>query len=163
MQGSLKVFIGKTWKGKSLFHCFGALNFLCSVAYTLISWSLAIGEVLLKKEEIESVALMLRELGLSYKETAKVMRELTRELQHSRHLWKKDNGSKLVKVGLTLIAIPDPFVVTDVLGAAMVTAGVIQTKIKKSRLHVEDVYKTFPKVVKELNAFRQSLEEGKFY
>jgi hypothetical protein len=111
----------------------------------------------MKKEEIETVALMLRELGVSYKETASVMSELTRELRSSRHLWKRDNGSTLVKVGLTLIAIPDPFIVTDVLGAALVTASVLQTKVKNSRLHVEDVYKTFPKVLRKLDAIRQNL------
>jgi hypothetical protein len=118
----------------------------------------------MKKDEIESVALMLRELGLSYKETANIMSELTRELQLSRHLWKRNNGSMLVKVGLALIAVPDPFIVTDVLGAALVTAGVIQTKVKNSKLYVEDVYKTFPKVVRKLDALRQNIvEEGKFY
>jgi len=111
----------------------------------------------MKKEEIESVAPMLRELGLSYKETANVMSELTRELKLSKHLWKKNNGSSLVKVGLTLIAIPDPLIVTDVVGAALVTAGVIQTKVKNSKLHVEDVYKTFPKIMKELEALRENL------
>jgi hypothetical protein len=118
----------------------------------------------MKKNEIEAMAVMLRELGLSYKETANVMSGLTRELRLSRHLWKRDNGSMLVKVGLTLIAVPDPFIVTDVLGAALVAAGVIQTKVRNSELHVEDVYKTFPKVVRELEALRGNVvEEGKFY
>jgi len=39
----------------------------------------------------------------------------------------------------------------------LVAAGVIQLKIRNSALHVEDVYKTFPKVVKELSAIKQSL------
>jgi hypothetical protein len=111
----------------------------------------------MRKEEIESFAVMLRELGLSYRETAEVMRELTRELKLSKHLWKRNNGFKLVKVGLTLIALPEPFIVTDVVGAALVTAGVIQARVKNSRLHIEDVYKTFPKVVRELEALRENL------
>lgn len=111
----------------------------------------------MKKEEIESVVVMLRELGLSYKETANVMSEVVRELKLSKPLWKRNNGSTLVKVGLTLIAVPDPFIVTDVVGAALVTAGVIQTKVRNSKLHIEDVYKTFPKIVKELEALRGNL------
>jgi hypothetical protein len=118
----------------------------------------------MRKEEIESFAVMLQELGLSYKETAEVMSGLSRELKLTKRLWKKNNGSKLVKVGLTLIALPEPFIVTDVVGAALVTAGLLQARIKNSRLHIEDVYRTFPKIVNELEALRETFsEKGKFY
>jgi len=111
----------------------------------------------MRKEETETFALVLRELGASYKETADLMNNLTRELRSSRNLWKKDDGSKLVKWGITLIALPEPFIVTDVLGAALVTAGLIQTKVRNSTLHIEDVYKTFPKFLRELDALREGI------
>jgi hypothetical protein len=111
----------------------------------------------MRKEEIESVVVMLRELGFSHKETAEVLSGLSRELKLTKRLWRKNNGSKLVKVGLTLIALPEPFIVTDMVGAALVTAGVLQARIKNSRLHIEDVYKTFPKIVNELEKLRENL------
>jgi hypothetical protein len=111
----------------------------------------------MEKQKIETVASMLRELFLGYQETANLMGEVTRELKLSRGLWKKGNGSTLVKVGLTLIAVPDPFIVTDVVGAALVAASVVQTKVKNSGLHVEDLCKTFLKVLRDLDALRESL------
>jgi hypothetical protein len=111
----------------------------------------------MRKEEIESVAVMLQELGFSHKETAEVLSGLSRELKLTKRLWRKNNGSKLVKVGLTLIALPEPFIVTDMVGAALVTAGLLQARVKNSRLYIEDVCKTFPKVVRELEALRENL------
>jgi len=111
----------------------------------------------MEKRKIETVAFMLRELGLSYRETTNLMSEVTRELRLSRSLWKKENSSTLVKVGLTLIALPDPLIITDVVGAAMVAASMVQTKIKNSGLHIEDLCKTFPKVLRELDALRDGI------
>jgi hypothetical protein len=113
--------------------------------------------VVVEKQKVETLASILHELGLSYRETATLVNEVTRELQFSRRLWKRNNSSALVKLGLTLIAIPDPFVVTDVAGAALVVASMIQTKVKNSGLHVEDVCKMFPKLLRELDALKQDV------
>jgi len=56
---------------------------------------------------------------------------------------------------LALIAFPDP-TITDILGSALVAAGILQFKTKHSTLHMEDVYKTFPKVIKELTTSKLS-------
>ena len=53
-----------------------------------------------------------------------------------------------------MIAFPDP-TISDIVGSALVAAGLIQMKMKHSALHVEDVYKTFPQVLKELDSLRQ--------
>lgn len=113
--------------------------------------------VFVEKQKVETFASILRELGLSYQETATLVNEVTRELQSSRRLWKRNNSSALVKLGLTLIAIPDPFIVTDVTGAALVAASMIRTKVKNSGLHVEDVYKMFPKLLRELDVLKQGV------
>jgi len=84
------------------------------------------------------------------------MRGFVGELRSTQKLWKKGNNSFLIKAGLTLIAFPDP-TISDVVGSALIAAGVIQLKLRNSTFHVEDVYKTFPKVVKELGAIKQCL------
>jgi len=84
-----------------------------------------------------------------------VMRNFTEELRSTQKLWRRGNNSFLIKAGLALIAFPDP-TITDILGSAMVAAGIVQMKMKRSALHVEDVYKTFPKVIKELTAQKLS-------
>jgi len=103
-------------------------------------------------KEAKDLVEVLRELSLSRKETANttdtVMRSLTEELRSTQKLWR-GNSSFLIKAGLALIAFPDP-TITDILGSALVAAGIVQLKMKRSALHVEDVCKTFPQVIREL-------------
>jgi hypothetical protein len=111
-------------------------------------------------KEAEDLAEMLHELSQSRKETVNTagsaMQGYTEELRRTQKLWKQKNGSWLIKAGLALVAFPDP-TISDVVGAAMIAAGLVQLKMRNSRLHVEDVYKTFPRVVKELGSIKQSL------
>jgi len=85
-----------------------------------------------------------------------VMHSFTKELSATQKLWRKGNHSFLIKAGLALIAFPDP-TITDILGSALVAAGILRFKIKRSTLHVEDVYKTFPQVIKELTTIKLSV------
>jgi len=114
------------------------------------------------KEEAKDLVELLKHLSMSRKETANTidaaMRGFTNELHSTQKLWRRGNNSFLIKAGLALIAFPDP-TVSDVIGSAMVAAGLIQLKIKNSALHMEDLYKTFPKVVKELGTFRRVWSE----
>jgi len=111
-------------------------------------------------KEAKDLVEVLRELSLSRRETVstmdRVMQSFTEELRSTQKLWRKGNNSFLIKAGLALIAFPDP-TISDVIGSAMVTAGIIQLKMRNSTLRVEDVYKTFPRVVKELGAIKQRL------
>jgi len=104
-------------------------------------------------KEAKDLVEVLRELSLNRKETVSTMdtamHSFTEELRLTQKLWRKGNNSFLIKAGLALIAFPDP-TITDILGSALVAAGIVQLKVKRSALHVEDVYKTFPKVMKEL-------------
>jgi len=102
-----------------------------------------------KPEESKNVATMLRELGLSYEETLYAMKGIARDSHLVGRLWKDGDKTKLIKIGLALIAFPDP-TVSDILGVLLVSAGIVQARIKSSTLHIEDVYKTFPKLIKEL-------------
>lgn len=116
----------------------------------------------MKPKELKDFADALRETAFTRAETARVtnssLLELTRELRSTRKLWRGGNNSTLIKVGLALIALPDPGV-SDIVGSALIAAGLIHRKMKNSALHVEDVYKTFPLVFKELGSLKQSLAE----
>jgi len=111
-------------------------------------------------KEAKDLVEVLREMSLSRKETINTMntamRGLSKELGSTQKLWRKGNNLFLIKAGLALIALPDP-TITDVLGSAMVAAGLMQLKMRNSRLYIEDVYKTFPTVVKELGAIKRGL------
>jgi len=133
------------------------LNFLCHVHIT----SSELAGVTVNTKEAEALADVLRRFGLSRTETANtvnmVMHGFVDELRSTQKLWRKGgNNSFLIKAGLALIAFPDP-TISDVVGSALVAAGLIQLKLRNSTLHIEDVYKTLPKAVKELGAIKQCL------
>ena len=111
----------------------------------------------MNKKEAENIAELLKEYSQSRNQTmheaANVINGFTNGLHSTQKLWKQGNKSILIKAGLALIAFPDP-TISDVVGAAMVAVGLIQMKMRNSALHVDDVYKTFPKVVKELGAIK---------
>lgn len=112
----------------------------------------------MKSKELKDWADALKETASNRAETAHVLHSsmsgLTRELQSAQKLWRKGSSPILIKLGLALIAFPDP-TISDIIGSAMVAAGLMQLKMKNSALHVEDVYKTFPQVLKELASIRQ--------
>jgi hypothetical protein len=55
---------------------------------------------------------------------------------------------------LTLITFPEPTPISETMGAAVLVAGLIQNRIKKSTLHVEDIYKTFQEVNNDILRIR---------
>ena len=102
------------------------------------------------------MATVLQELGLSYEETLKVMKGVAKDSRYLERLWKKGDETRLIKIGLAFIAFPEP-AVSDVIGTLLVSAGIIQAKIKRSTLHIEDLYKTFQDVNRNLLKIRQEL------
>jgi len=110
----------------------------------------------MNSEELRALTEALQELSLSSKETAGAIRGFSRELHSVQRLWRKDGSSRLIQIGLALIALPDP-TITDILGSILVAAGIMQLKMRRSALHVEDVYKTFPQVMKELTTSKLSV------
>lgn len=99
----------------------------------------------------------IEELKLSYTETLGNIKELSENLSSLKSLWKTSNKSKLVKWGLSLIVFPEPSPVTEIVGATLLSAGLIQQKIRNSGLHMEDIQKTFQEVFKNLNNLREDL------
>jgi len=110
-----------------------------------------------KPEELKSLAVVLRELGLSYEETLDVMRGVAKDLRSTRRLWKKGDKTRLTKIGLTLIAFPEPTPISETLGVVVLSLGIIQNKMRKSALHIEDIYDTFQGVIGNLQTIRQGL------
>lgn len=107
-------------------------------------------------DDLKALTQAVQELSLSSKETAGAIHDFSDELRNTKRLWKQGKRPILIQVGIALIAFPDP-TISDVVGAAFIAAGLIQLKMRNSALHMEDVYKTFPRVVKELSTIKQGL------
>jgi hypothetical protein len=113
----------------------------------------------LRPEELETIVLALRELGLSYAETIKLMSGVTKDAKSLRSLWGKPSargleGSRLIKIGMSLIAFPVPTIgIKKSLGAMLIAAGLVKERMK--HMHVADVYSTFQDVNRELQKLQQ--------
>lgn len=104
---------------------------------------------------MKRMAAVLQELGLSYTETLEVVSEMAKDVNNAKKLWRDGYKSKLIKIAITLITFPEPTPISETMGAVVLTAGLIQNRIKKSTLHVEDVYKTFQDVNDNILKIRQ--------
>ena len=97
---------------------------------------------------------ILKELNEDWRENLAATRRLGQGkeemIQSIGRLSKKDNQADLLKIGLTLVACPLPIVVDDVLGWSLLAAGLVQKKIKRSGLYLEDIQEETTKIVKEL-------------
>lgn len=112
-------------------------------------------------ERLKKTINILRELGEDWRKNIIIINDVSREnetlLESIRRLSKKSNQSKIVKIGLTLIAFPLPIVIDDVLGGFLLAVGLIQRQIKNSALYIEDIDKTFPRLVRDLQEIRQEM------
>ena len=109
----------------------------------------------METEQAKNMAVVLQELGLSYKETIEVLHDMSKDVNNAQKLWRGEKKSKLVKLGIALITFPEPTPISETVGAAVLAAGLIQDRIKKSALHVEDIYKTFQEVNDDIMKIRQ--------
>lgn len=108
----------------------------------------------MRREELETIIVALRELGLSYEEAVKLMSEVTKDAKTLRSLWGKPGAeghksSRLIKLGVSLVAFPIPTIgIKKSFGATLIAAGLLRERTK--HIHVADVYSTFRDVNREL-------------
>jgi hypothetical protein len=103
----------------------------------------------MKADELAALANSAKELGESYEDLLQTMTETMKEVRSTKKLWRKGGNSILIKLGLALIAFPDP-TISDIVGTALVAAGTIQKGIRHRTIYMEDVYKTFHSTLKDV-------------
>ena len=115
----------------------------------------------MEPKELEIIAVVLRELGLSYEEAVKILGGVTKDANALRPLWGKPNAggqksSRLIKLGVSLIAFPIPTIgIKKSLGAMLIAAGLVQERMK--HLHIAEVYSTFQVVSREIQKLQKSV------
>jgi len=109
-----------------------------------------------KTDEAKTLAQAIRELNESHVDLIQATTDTTKEVKATKKLWRKGSNPMLIKLGLALIAFPEP-AISDVLGTALVAAGTVQVGLRRRALYVEDVYKTFHNTLKEVWTTRRSL------
>jgi len=109
--------------------------------------------------ETKELIATLREISQNYEEFGKTMSRVVDAVKPLKTLigepkiYAKD--SRLMAAGIALIALPDPFIVTDVVGSGLVAAELIRRKTKKTT--IMDVYKEFRKMTAKLENITEDL------
>ena len=130
----------------------GAESFLCTEMADVAK--LVRGQV--KAEEVKLAVEALNEVSESYTDLAQALKDTADTARTTKQLWRSKNKPWLIKVGLALIAFPDP-TISDLVGAAFVAAGTVQMGIKRQTLYAEDVFRTFQGTMRELRNHKETV------
>ena len=113
----------------------------------------------IKKEDIRKITSSLEERAKTLDEFGKIQNGLSKTATSLNEMFGKpetmDEKSKLIKIGTTLILIPEPTPITPVVGAAMIGAGLLESKFKKKPLTIYQTRKEFAETLKELEKLRK--------
>ena len=98
------------------------------------------------------------EFSQNQKDAAAAIQETRRKAMANQKLWKEGNKSRLIQVGMALIAFPEPTPITVIVGSGLVAAGSIQRGIKNQSIYMEDIPKSLTSAFREIYNQRNSLK-----
>lgn len=112
----------------------------------------------MKAQEVKTSVAVVSELGESYSDLMNSLRDKISEVDTTKkNLWRGENKSRLIELGVALIVFPEPTPISETVGACFVAAGMIQKGVKNRSIYVEDIGKTFQNAVKEVLSIKKSL------
>lgn len=111
----------------------------------------------MKTEEMKTTVSTVKEMNESYADLLQSVKETIKEVKSTRKLWRDGNQSRLIKLGLTLIVFPEPTPITETVGVCLVATGAVQRGIQNRAIYIEDVYKTFQDVLKDVWTTKDNL------
>ena len=108
-------------------------------------------------QKTEAASKVLKELSQSGVDLHGAIRGTTKEIATTKKLWREGNKSKLIKIGVACIMFPDPSPVGEIIGAGLITAGMVQKGIQKRAIYLEDITKTFKNTLREIQATKENV------
>jgi hypothetical protein len=109
----------------------------------------------LDESDLKDMVEAAKELGEAYEETACLLTGFAEEIQETDGLYGSRNkgaGAALVSLGITLIAIPEPTLISDVIGCGIVGAGFAYQRLVPPPLSVADIYTSIENQVMSLRS-----------
>jgi hypothetical protein len=103
----------------------------------------------MKTRDAKAIASGVNVMSESFVDAAGAIKATASTVEGTKKLWRDEKHSWLIKAGVALIAFPDP-TISDIVGSAMIAAGLVQEGVRRRSLHVEDVAKTFQRTMQEL-------------
>jgi hypothetical protein len=107
-------------------------------------------------ERLKDTRRALNELNESYIDLLRTTKATAQNAHDAKQLWRAGYKSRLIKIGVALVMIPEPTPVSPTIGACFIAAGAVQKAIRNRSLFVEDVNKTFKSTMKDIAASKQN-------
>ncbi len=98
-----------------------------------------------------------RELSENGAENDKTIKASEAQVNELRKLFREGHKSRLIKLGLSLIAFPEPTPISPTVGACFVATGVIQQQIKNRSIYIDDIPRTLKQIRNEIKSSREDL------
>ncbi len=111
----------------------------------------------MKTAEVKIMVNTVKELNESYGDLLQSVKGMIEEAKSTRQLWRNGNEPRLIKIGLTFIVFPEPTPISETIGTCLVVAGAVQKGIRSRAIYIEDVYKTFQDLFKDLRTTKYNL------
>jgi hypothetical protein len=110
-----------------------------------------------KVERLKATTKALNELNESYIDLLRTTKATTQNAHDAKQLWRTGYKSRLIKLGVAIVMIPEPTPISPTVGACFIAAGAVQKAIRNRSLFVEDVNKTFQSTMKDIAALKQNI------
>jgi hypothetical protein len=108
-------------------------------------------------ERLKDTRRALNELNESYIDLLRTTKATAHNAHDAKQLWRAGYKSRLIKIGVAIVMIPEPTPVSPTIGACFIAAGAVQKAIRNRSLFVEDVNKTFKSTMKDIEASKQNI------
>ena len=108
-------------------------------------------------ERLKATSKALTEMNESYIDLLRATSGTAQNIHAARQLWRAGYKSRLIKIGVALVMIPEPTPISPTVGACLIAAGAVQKAIRNRALFVEDVNKTFQSAMKDIAAVKQNI------
>jgi hypothetical protein len=109
-------------------------------------------------EEAKTAIKALTELAEIKGDAANMLRGTRQQATATKKLWREGNKSRLIKIGMALIVLPEPTPVSPTIGACFIAAGAIQKGIQSRSIFMEDITKTLQSTLKDIVAAKYDLQ-----
>jgi hypothetical protein len=103
------------------------------------------------------------ELGETYSESAELLSGMNGAMNEVNQLYDHGYGGagkSLIKFGIALIMIPEPFMVSDVIGGGIVAAGYLYKWLVPPPIYIDNIFDTIQEQVKEIHSAGEDLTEN---
>jgi len=107
---------------------------------------------ILKVKDAEAAVKALTEANKEKEQLIGTLEDNHRVASNTKKVFREGNKSKLIQLGVALIAIPEPTPVTPIVGSSLVAAGAVQKGIRSRAAFAEDIGRDLKKALKDLSS-----------